>query len=186
MTKLLSIILFLSVGIHTTAQQVVKGKEGKAIETLFSKAADEQEFSGVLLVAVDGKIIYHGAKGYHDYAKKTPLKTSDVFELASVSKQFTAMVIMMLKEQGKVNYDDPVEKYVSIPYKGITIRHLLNHTSGLPDYQAIMDQYWDKTKVAGNEDCITYLNKYVPPVLFVPGTKYTYSNTGNTVFTLRV
>ncbi len=178
MTKLLSIILFLSVGIHTTAQQVANGKEGKAIETLFSKVANEQEFSGVLLVAVDGKIIYHSAKGYRDYAKKTPLKTSDVFELASVSKQFTAMVIMMLKEQGKVNYDDPVEKYVSIPYKGITIRHLLNHTSGLPDYQAVMDQYWDKTKVAGNEDCITYLNKYVPPVLFVPSTKYTYSNTG--------
>jgi CubicO group peptidase (beta-lactamase class C family) len=84
----------------------------------------------------------------------------------------------MLKEQGKLNYDDAVDKYVSIPYKGITIRHLLNHTSGLPDYQAIMDQYWDKTKVAGNDDCINYLNKYAPPVLFAPGIKYTYSNTG--------
>ena len=88
------------------------------------------------------------------------------------------MVIMMQKEQGKLNYDDAVEKYVNIPYKGITIRHLLNHTSGLPDYQDIMDKYWDKSKVAGNEDCIAYLNKYAPPVLFAPGTKYTYSNTG--------
>lgn len=178
MTKLLSIILFLSLGLHTTAQQVANGKEGKAIETILHKAAVEHQFSGVLLVAVNGKIIYHGAKGYRDYARKIPLQSSDVFELASVSKQFTAMVIMMLKEQGKLNYDDPVEKYVHIPYKGITIRHLLNHTSGLPDYQAIMDQYWDKTKVAGNEDCIAYLNKYAPPVLFTPGAKYTYSNTG--------
>ena len=62
---------------------------------------------------------------------KFTLKTSDIFELASVSKQFTAMIIMMLKEKGKLNYDDSVSKYLEIPYKGITIRHLLTHTSGL-------------------------------------------------------
>jgi CubicO group peptidase (beta-lactamase class C family) len=88
------------------------------------------------------------------------------------------MIIMMLKEKGKLSYDDLVEKYLEIPYKGITIRNLLTHTSGLPDYQDIMDKYWDKTKVAGNADCIEYLNKYTPPKLFEPGTKYTYSNTG--------
>lgn len=178
MKKWLSIFFLLSCSSLVIAQQVVNGKEGKAIENLFSKVANEEQFSGVLLVAVKGKIIYHGAKGYRDYAKQVPLQSSDIFELASVSKQFTAMVIMMLKEQGKLNYDDPVEKYVSIPYEGITLRHLLNHTSGLPDYQAIMDQHWDKTKVAGNDDCIAYLNTYAPPVLFAPGTKYMYSNTG--------
>jgi CubicO group peptidase (beta-lactamase class C family) len=88
------------------------------------------------------------------------------------------MIIMMLKEKGLLNYDDSVSKYVDIPYKGITIRNLLTHTSGLPDYQAVMDQYWDKTKVAGNPDCIEYLNKYAPPKLVEPGEKYTYSNTG--------
>jgi CubicO group peptidase (beta-lactamase class C family) len=85
---------------------------------------------------------------------------------------------MMLKEKGFINYDDPVSKYVDIPYKGIAIRHLLTHTSGLPDYQDIMDKYWDKSKIAGNPDCIEYLNKYAPPKLFEPGEKYTYSNTG--------
>ena len=85
---------------------------------------------------------------------------------------------MMLKEKGLLNYDDSVSKYLEIPYRGITIRHLLTHTSGLPDYQDIMDKYWDKTKVAGNPDCIAYLNKYAPPKLFEPGIKYTYSNTG--------
>ncbi len=88
------------------------------------------------------------------------------------------MIIMMLNEKKLLDYDDLIEKYLSLPYKGISIRHLLTHTSGLPDYQAIMDQYWDKNNVAGNDDAIAYLNQYAPPVLFSPGTKYTYSNTG--------
>jgi CubicO group peptidase (beta-lactamase class C family) len=121
---------------------------------------------------------FHKAFGYRDYAQKIPLQTSDIFELASVSKQFTAMIIMMLKEKGKLNYDDAVEKYLDIPYKGITIRHLLTHTSGLPDYQEIMDKYWDKTKIAGNKEILEYLNQYAPPKLFEPGAKYDYSNTG--------
>jgi CubicO group peptidase (beta-lactamase class C family) len=95
-----------------------------------------------------------------------------------VSKQFTAMTIMMVKEKGLLHYDDLVEKYINIPYKGMTIKQLLTHTSGLPDYQAIMDSYWDKSKVAGNDDIINYLNKYAPPKLFEPGEKYLYSNTG--------
>jgi CubicO group peptidase (beta-lactamase class C family) len=103
---------------------------------------------------------------------------TDIFELASVSKQFTAMIIMMLEEKGKLAYDDPVDKYLAIPYKGITIRHLLTHTSGLPDYQAIMGIHWDKSKVAGNPECIEYLNRYAPPALFAPGERYQYSNTG--------
>lgn len=137
-----------------------------------------QNFSGVLLVAENGKKIYHNAIGYREFADKKILKETDIFELASVSKQFTAMIIMMLKEKGKLKYDDLLEKYIDIPYRGITIRHLLTHTSGLPDYQNIMDKYWDKSKVAGNADCIEYLNKYVPLKRFDPGAKYEYSNTG--------
>jgi CubicO group peptidase (beta-lactamase class C family) len=137
-----------------------------------------KDFNGVILIAGNGKPIYHKAFGYREFEKQIPLQTSDIFELASVSKQFTAMIIMMLKEKGMLNYDDSVSKYLEIPYKGVTIRHLLTHTSGLPDYQDIMDKYWDKSKVAGNPDCIEYLNKYVPPKRFEPGEKYEYSNTG--------
>jgi CubicO group peptidase (beta-lactamase class C family) len=101
------------------------------------------------------------------------LQSTDIFELASVSKQFTSIIIMMLQEQGRLQFDDPVEKYLDIPYKGITIRHLLTHTSGLPDYQAIMDAHCDKTKVAGNQEILEYLNQYAPPKDFEPGTKQT-------------
>jgi len=146
-------------------------------DSLLQKHATEN-FSGVLLVAEKGKPIYYKAVGYSEFANNKILKESDIFELASVSKQFTAMIIMMLKEKGKLNYDDLLEKYIDIPYKGISIRNLLTHTSGLPDYQDVMDKYWDKTKVAGNADCIEYLNKYTPPKRFEPGVKFDYSNTG--------
>jgi CubicO group peptidase (beta-lactamase class C family) len=149
-----------------------------AIEAIFKTAADSNAFSGVVLVAEKGKIRYLNSFGYRDFAQHLPLRQTDVFELASVSKQFTAMVIMMLKEKGLLQYDDLLEKYVDIPYKGITIRQLLTHTSGLPDYQAVMDEHWDKSKVAGNADIIAYLNRYAPPKMFEPGAKYNYSNTG--------
>jgi len=147
-------------------------------ERLDSLFAAQKDFSGVILIAENGKPIYHKAFGYREFETQIPLQKTDIFELASVSKQFTAMIIMMLKEKGKLSYDDPISKYLQIPYKGITIRHLLTHTSGLPDYQDIMDKYWDKSKVAGNPDCIEYLNKYAPPKHFEPGEKYEYSNTG--------
>lgn len=140
--------------------------------------AKKAGFSGVVLVAKDGKIQFYEAAGKRKFEADELLKKTDVFELASVSKQFTAMVIMMLKERGKLNFDDPISKYVEVPYANITIRHLLTHTGGLPDYQAVMDKNWDKSKVAGNPEILEYLNRYAPPKLFQPGEKYTYSNTG--------
>ena len=147
-------------------------------ERLDSLVRAQKNFSGVVLIAENGIPAYQKAFGYREFADQIPLQASDIFELASVSKQFTAMIIMMLKEKDLLNYDDSVSKYLEIPYKGMTIRNLLTHTSGLPDYQDIMDKYWDKTKVAGNPECIEYLNKYSPPKHFEPGEKYEYSNTG--------
>ena len=138
----------------------------KKVDTIISNVASNNKFSGVVLIAEKGIVKYNKAVGYIDYANQKPLHKSSIFELASVSKQFTAMTIMLLQERGSLDYDDLVEKYISIPYKGVTIRHLLTHTSGLPDYQAIMDSYWDKSKVAGNEDIIFYLNKFAPAKLF--------------------
>ncbi|MEO7529974.1 MAG: serine hydrolase domain-containing protein [Sediminibacterium sp.] len=148
------------------------------VDSILQSAFMNSRFSGVVLLAEKGKIKYERAVGYRNFATQTPLQTTDIFELASVSKQFTGMVIMMLKEKGLLQYDDLLEKYISVPYKGITIRHLLTHTSGLPDYQSVMDEHWDKSKVAGNEDIIAYLNQYHPPKLAEPGVTYAYSNTG--------
>ena len=151
--------------------------QSPAMQQAFDKA-QAAGFSGVVLVEKDGKTVFHQATGMRRFESQESMKKTDIFELASVSKQFTAMVIMMLKEKGKLNYDDPLSRYVPVPYTDITIRHLLSHTSGLPDYQEIMDNHWDKTKVAGNPDIIEYLNRYAPPTLFKAGEKYDYSNTG--------
>lgn len=147
------------------------------VRTAFEKAK-AAGFNGVVLVAKDGKIQFYEAAGKRKFETDEDLKKDDIFELASISKQFTSMIIMMLKERGKLNFDDPISKYVQVPYPNITIRHLLTHTSGLPDYQEIMDKNWDKSKVAGNPEILEYLNRYAPPALFQPGEKYTYSNTG--------
>ena len=151
--------------------------EKNNFEQTFNNAVS-QDFSGVILIASEGEIIFTGVNGKRDFENNIPLMQSDIFELASVSKQFTAMMIMMCEEKGMLDYDDLVEKYLDIPYKGITIRNLLTHTSGLPDYQKIMDENWDKSKVAGNLEIIEYLNKYHTQILFPPGEEYKYSNTG--------
>lgn len=137
------------------------------------------DFSGVILVAEKEKILYHKAFGFRNIESKTPLDTADIFELASLSKQFTAMIIMMLQEQGKLSYEDGISKYIpDLPYRNITIRHLLTHTSGLPDYQSVMNEHWDKTKIADNEDNIEYLIRYHPAKVFEPGERFEYCNTG--------
>ncbi|MEO8471757.1 MAG: serine hydrolase domain-containing protein [Chryseolinea sp.] len=137
------------------------------------------DFSGVILLADHGVIKYHRAFGFRNRERQVALDTLDIFELASVSKQFTSMIIMMLQEAGRLQFDDSLSTYIKgLPYNGITIRNLLTHTSGLPDYQAVMDEHWDKSKVAGNEDNIAYLIKYKPSILFKPGDRYKYSNTG--------
>ncbi|MGV3529788.1 MAG: serine hydrolase domain-containing protein [Flavisolibacter sp.] len=169
------LLLFISVALFQTAH--TQNAEKDSLSSIFNEAASKG-FSGVVLVAEDGLPVYQHAFGYRDFAKEIPMQVTDIFEMASVSKQFTAMIIMMLQEKGKLRYDDLVEKYLDVPYKGITIRNLLTHTSGLPDYQEIMDQHWDKSKVAGNKEILQYLRKYAPLKLFEPGEKYAYSNTG--------
>ena len=157
-TKLFPALFFLVIlvacGKKEQETTVIKTFAEK-MDSLFATVPD---FSGVVLVADKGKPVYHKAFGYLNFETKVPMDTTSIFELASVSKQFTSMVIMMLKEEGKLNYDDLVEKYIpGLPYPNITIRQLLTHTSGLPDYQKIMDEHWDKTNVAGNADILEYL-----------------------------
>lgn len=140
--------------------------------------ASHPSFSGVVLLAQKGRPVFHKAYGYRDFNHRDPIRKDDIFELASVSKQFTATIIGMLQQEGRLQFDDPVAKYLDIPWPDITIRHLLTHTSGLPDYQAVMDRYWDKSRIAGNPEILEYLNRYRPPARFKPGARFEYSNTG--------
>ena len=102
------------------------------------------------MVIQNGKILLQKGYGYADITNEIPISPDTAFDLASVSKQFTAMAILILMERGKLNLDDSITKFIVgfPPYaKEITIRHLLNHTSGLPDYA----QLFSKTGLVSND-----------------------------------
>ncbi len=168
-------IVFLLISSYSWSQSDLKTR----LTAVLDKEWEKNQFSGVLLVAQTGKPLVYHATGYRNFEKKIKLKKTDLFELASVSKQFTSMLIMKLESEGRIRYEDTLGKYIpGLPYHQITIRHLLTHTSGLPDYQAIMDAYWDKSRIAGNADAIDYLKRYPQVIHFRPGENYQYSNTG--------
>src|SRR5215831_6017434 len=140
---------------------------------------DYFRFNGNVMVIKNGKIIYQQALGYADYNTKRALDNNSVFELASVSKQFTAMGILICKERGLLSLDDNVKKFFpGLPYDNITVRNLLTHTSGLPSYEDEFEKNWDHKKIAFNKDVIDMLEKLHDTLFFKPGTKWKYSNTG--------
>jgi CubicO group peptidase (beta-lactamase class C family) len=148
------------------------------IESYMQAEVSVNKFNGNVLIAKHGNIIYQKAFGYRNYNTKELLDNNSVFELASVSKQFTAMGIMLLKEKSLLKLSDSLRKFIpELPYYNITIRHLLNHTSGLPEYGDAMARKWDHKKVAFNRDAIEFLSKEKIPVNFKPGEKWEYSNT---------
>lgn len=143
------------------------------------EAVSQLGFNGNVLVAQNGKIIYKGNFGYSNFLTKDGLNDSSVFELASVSKQFTAMGILLLKSRGLLELDDKVIKYIpELNLPDITIKHLLNHTSGLGDWLELINRYWDKSKICHNNDLIQLMAKYPPLPKFKPGDDWLYSNLG--------
>ena len=155
-----------------------KKDKDAGIDEFLSGHANYFRFNGNVLIAEKGEIVFQKSYGFADFDSKRILNDSSVFELASVSKQFTAMSILMLMEKGKLKLTDSLRQYFpEIPYSNITIRHMLTHTSGLPDYERAMNEKWDRSKIAFNNDMIAFLATEKLPVNFLPGTKWEYSNT---------
>ena len=170
------VISLLSISV-TNAQSF--NQRARRIDSLITFAADRYEFNGVILIAEEGHLIYEKAIGFSNFETKERLTPNSMFALASVSKAFTAMGIMILKEDGKVDYESDIQTYFpDLPYQGVTIRHLLNHTSGLPDYERLLNNKWDREQIADNDDVWQMFKTHQPEVLFDPGHKYEYCNTG--------
>lgn len=150
----------------------------QTLDQFLQSQAQFNKFNGNVLVAEKGKVILQKSFGFANFDTKESLNDTSVFELASVSKQFTAMGILMLKKQGKLSVDDSLRKFFpELPYHKITVHQMLAHTSGLPDYMEVMDPKWDHKKIAFNNDMIAFLAKEKPALLFKPGTRWEYSNT---------
>ncbi len=155
------------------------------LEHLFSKLEEQGGMSGVFLAAEQGEIIYQRAFGEADLATGRRVTTGSVFDLASLSKPFTAAGIMVLAEEGKLGYDDPAAQWLpELPYPGITIRHLLCHTSGLPDFMQLFCEHWDRKRIATNADVLAKLAEHRPPAYFEPNERWLYSNTGYVLLAL--
>lgn len=163
----------------STALNTLEQYESHKIDSFFNVLSKRSRFNGNVLVAHDGKILYRSSFGVSDYKTKELLTDSSEFQLGSVSKQFTAVAIMMLKEQGKLDYTDTIQKYYpDFPYKGITIGMLLAHRSGLPNYMYLCGNVCtDQKTPMDNQQVVQMLIAKHPPKYFRPNQKFEYSNT---------
>ena len=169
------------------ASCVPESEKLSKLDKYLTKKYEKGQLNGNVLISKKGKILYQKSFGISKIDPIDSLEPNSVFRLASVSKQFTAMGVMILKEQGKLTYGQNIKDFIpGLPYDGITIRHLLNHTSGLPDYIDFMEKNWkpqyavyDRRRfIAGNGDIIHMLMTKKPEVDFAPGEKWKYCNTG--------
>jgi len=139
-------------------------------------------FNGNVLVAKKGKIVYQNAFGWANYPHQDSLTLSSQFELASISKTMTSTAILQLMERGKLRLSDSVQQYFpNFPYHGVTIRMLLTHRSGLPNYVYAIDdvfrkEHRDQKKGVTNQQMMDLLAQYKPARYNLPDKGYHYNN----------
>lgn len=156
--------------------------EDKRIDEFMQMLHKKYAFNGNVLVAKKGKIVYEKAIGWADYLHRDSLKIDSKFELASVTKPFTATAIMMLVEEGKLKLDQDVrEFYPNFPYTGITVRLLLTHRSGMMNYVYFVDGIWksnhtNERKGITNKDVMDLIAQYKPAPYTQPNRKFHYNN----------
>jgi D-alanyl-D-alanine carboxypeptidase len=148
------------------------------VDDFIRSEMQRQRIPGITLAVVrDGQVIKTGAYGKADLELDVDAKIENVFEIGSVTKQFTAVLALLLAEEGKLSLEDPVSKYVDdapAAWEKITLRHLLSHTSGLKEYVVIPGLMLHE-----EFDQATFLEKVRPLDLdFQPGVTFAYSNTG--------
>jgi N-acyl-D-amino-acid deacylase len=151
------------------------------LDSVLNYLHERQLFNGSVLVGENGNVRYAKSFGISDSKTGTRLNQTSAFNLASVSKQFYAMMVMMLQEKGKLRYDDSVQQYLpDFPYAGITIRQLMNQTSGLPEYFDLAERSLSLLDTLTNESLLTLLATQKPALRFAPGEKWEYCNTNYT------
>ncbi|WP_299253628.1 serine hydrolase [uncultured Aquimarina sp.] len=170
------LLFFTCTVIFSTVQAQNMEKEIDAIiSSMYT--ADEPGIS--ILVAKDGKTLYRKAFGKASLELDVALKPENVFEIASITKQFTAVAILMLQEQGKLKVEDEITKYIpDYPTNGkkITVHHLLNHTSGIKSYTG-MDSFMKSARTDMTPKVLIDVFKD-EPMDFDPGEEFKYNNSG--------
>jgi len=159
-------------------------KPHKLAEAVLAAIGSPREPGAGIVVLKDGKVVYLGTRGVADLQGMRPIDGRTAFRLASVTKGFTAAAVMMLVRDEKLSYDDSLaDLFPGFPAYGrsITVRHLLNHTSGLPDYEDLMppvDPSRPGEEVQISDAGVLDLLKAQTSGWFAPGTLWRYSNSG--------
>jgi CubicO group peptidase (beta-lactamase class C family) len=167
-----------------SASRVEKIKATQAVvDKMFKEHAERNHFPGFVWgVVVDGKLLYSGSTGFTNVAKKIPANSNSDFRIASMTKSFTTLAIVKLRDEGKINLDDPASKYIpemkKIKYLtsdagAITVRQLMNHTAGFPE-----DNPWGDRQLADSDKELLDLVSNDVSFSNVPGLTYEYSNLG--------
>ncbi|RYY24999.1 MAG: serine hydrolase [Sphingomonadales bacterium] len=155
------------------------------METVIRVDADSGEFMGAVLVAKDGKTLLDKGYGSANLEWKIANDGDTKFRLGSITKQFTAVSILLLAEQGKVSLDAPIKTYIAdapATWDKITVRHLLHHTSGIANFTGFDDYAKQKTLPATTASLTARFRD--KPLDFQPGDKWNYSNSGYILLTM--
>lgn len=190
-----------------TPQQ--KQAYANAISSLYKKNLLDKGFNGAILMAKNGEVVFEDYNGYYNFKTNEKITPDDPFHLASISKTFTAMTLLRLWEQGRIELTDTIQKFFpSFPYRNITVTDLLSHRSGLPNYVYFMDEKKAVVSYArnkrgkrikivhlvpsGNEvkgfqtnqDVLNYMIAHQPAILSLPNKKFHYCNTNYALLAL--
>ena len=164
--------------LQATYSQTLETKIDSVITTVFN---DKNGPGGVFLVAKDDKPIYRKAFGKANIELAVNMKPENVFQIGSMTKQFTAIAVMMLEEQGKLNINDSISKFIPDYPNGnhITIHHLLTHTSGIKDFTKMKSIMSIAKKNLAPKELVDFFKD--EPVGFQPGDRFDYNNSGYVV-----
>lgn len=158
------------------------------LDTLFTKMAGSRGFNGSVIVAKDAEVIYQKAFGFADKEKNVPLTDTTAFQLASVSKVITATAVMLLVEKGLIKLDDTFASYFpEFPYPAITVKHLLSHRSGLPNYLYFLnDIVTSHSMVLTNSEVLRLMIEKRPALYLQPNRAFNYCNTNYALLALLI
>lgn len=157
-----------------------------SVQTFYNTYLNRTRFSGEILVAKNGTIIFENYSGYSNVETKESINEHSSLHIASTSKTFTAMAILQLAKNRMLNINDTVGKYLkNFPYQGITIKMLMNHRSGIPNYLYFIDpkNYPSEYKLS-NKDVLNYLIENNPAPSYRPDTHFNYCNTNYVLLAL--
>lgn len=172
----LPLLFMLAFSGFACSNKSVEISTDERVDEMFSGFSSGNKPGVAVMLVHDGKIVLQKSYGNANLEAETPITADTAFRLASVSKQFAAMAILILQQDGALSIDDPVSQYVPelAPYGEVTIRHILLHTGGMPDYYDDIDT---SQGMPTNADAAIVLGEMASP-LFAPGEKYAYSNSG--------